>query len=250
MRASEQHPDRNRKRVAIVDDDDLFRESLGLNLEDEGFDVVDFCNGQRALEHFLTGGDVDAVLLDWRMPVMDGLTFLHRLRKADVPVPVLFLTQFDDDAFQETALRWGAVDFIDKSRSLSIILKRLRLVTDGLKLTSAGPHGNGRSVRRGKLELRLDARKALWDGRAVDLSVTEFQIIHLIVTQVDNDVSYDQIYDEIAGDSSSEPQKQNECRVNVRSHIKRIRQKFREVDDDFAGIENYAGFGYRWVDED
>ena len=89
--------------------------------------------GESALRHFDSGGAADAILLDWRMPGVDGLGVLRQLRTRDVQVPVIFLTVLSDEISEEAALRWGAVDFIEKSRSLSIILQRLRLITDGAK---------------------------------------------------------------------------------------------------------------------
>ena len=108
-------------RVVIVDDDDLFRESLGLNLAEEGYDVVDFPDGESVLTFFDEGNPADAVLLDWRMPGLDGLGVLRRLRETKVETPVIFLTMLSDEIYEEAALKWGAVDFIDKSRRLQII---------------------------------------------------------------------------------------------------------------------------------
>jgi two-component system response regulator ChvI len=114
--------------LVLIDDDDLFRESLGLNLIDEGYEVTSFSNGAAALEHFDAGGIADVVLLDWRMPGMNGLEVLRRLRGAGNSTPVVFLTVLHDDIYEDVALEGGAVDFIDKSRRLSVLLKRLRLI--------------------------------------------------------------------------------------------------------------------------
>ncbi|MGH6933563.1 MAG: response regulator transcription factor [Dongiaceae bacterium] len=244
------------KRIAIVDDDALFRESLGLNLVESGYDVDDFGDGESALSHFAHGGNADAILLDWRMPGVDGLAVLRRLRAQDVQVPVIFLTVLSDEIYEEAALRWGAVDFIEKSRSLSIILQRLRLITDGPKRgdgtrRNTSPDGvadTPPTYTRGHLELRLDINRAYYDGNRIDLTLTEFQIVKLLVTAGDTDVSYRQIYDLVRGKDFVAGYGEDGYRVNVRSFIKRIRQKFRDVDDSFASIENYPGFGYRWVD--
>jgi two-component system response regulator ChvI len=237
-----------RRRVAIVDDDDLFRESLGLNLSEEGYEVVEFANGQDALDHFVAGRGADAVLLDWRMPVMDGLATLRRLREAEIAVPVVFLTVLSDDIYEEVALQWGAVDFIDKSRSLSIILKRLRLITDGNKLPASEASTPGNVFQRGPLELRIDSHRAFWRGARVDLTLTEFNIVRQLAIRVDQDLSYRQIYDVVHGKGFVSGHGPDGFRGNVRSFIKRIRQKFRDVDEGFRQIENYPGFGYRWVD--
>ena len=238
-------------RVVIVDDDDLFRESLGLNLAEEGFEVVDFPNGESVLEFFEQGNPADAVLLDWRMPGMDGLGVLRRLRETRVETPVIFLTMLSDEIYEEAALKWGAVDFIDKSRRLPIILGRLRLITDGAKLVAAGGQpgsdaDDAGTIRRGPLELRLEIHRAYWTGKQVDLTLSEFGIIRFMVTQAGRDVTYRQIYDIVRGKDFVAGFGAEGYRANVRSFIKRIRKKFRDVDPEFDRIDNYPGFGYRW----
>ncbi len=242
-------------RVVIVDDDDLFRESLGLNLAEEGYDVVDFPNGESVLAYFEEGNPADAVLLDWRMPGLDGLGVLRRLRETRVETPVVFLTMLSDEIYEEAALKWGAVDFIDKSRRLPIILGRLKLITDGAKaMVAPGTQGAGEidaagNVRRGPLELRLGIHRAYWKERQVDLTLSEFAIIRFMVTQSGRDVTYRQIYDIVRGKDFVAGFGTDGYRANVRSFIKRIRKKFRDVDVEFDRIDNYPGFGYRWRDE-
>src|SRR5215468_11741687 len=111
--------------LLLVDDDDLFRESLTLNLIDEGYQVTSFANGRDALAYLEAGGAADVVLLDWRMPNLTGIEVLRRLRRAGITIPVIFLTVLSDDIYEEAALEGGAVDFIDKSRRLPILLRRL-----------------------------------------------------------------------------------------------------------------------------
>src|SRR3954464_2124891 len=120
-------------RVPLVDDDDLFRESLGMNLSDEGFEVVPFDRGHAALDYFADGGEADLILLDWRMPRMDGIETLRQLRARNIEVPVIFLTVLSDQIYEETALTGGALDFVEKSRSLPILLKRMQLMVRGRK---------------------------------------------------------------------------------------------------------------------
>jgi two-component system response regulator ChvI len=240
-------------RIAIVDDDDLFRESLGLNLAEEGYEVVDFPNGESALEFLLSGEAVDAVLLDWRMPGLDGLGVLRRLREARNEVPVIFLTMLSDEIYEEAALKWGAVDFIDKSRRLPIILGRLKIIAEGAKASaSAGRQtdADGAEVaRRGPLELRDDISRAYWRGGQVDLTLSEYAIVQYMAFESEGDVTYRQIYDVVRGKDFAAGHGSDGFRANVRSFIKRIRKKFRDVDPDFDRIDNYAGFGYRWLDE-
>jgi two-component system response regulator ChvI len=239
------------KRVVIVDDDDLFRESLGLNLAEEGFEVVDFPDGESALDYFQSGETADAVLLDWRMPGIDGLGVLQALREARNETPIVFLTMLGEEIYEEAALKWGAVDFIDKSRRLSIILKRLKLITDGPKIQSSGElEGSDTPVlRNGPLELRIDIKRAFWNGQQIDLTLTEFAIVHYMASRPGADVTYRQIYDLVRGKDFVAGYGPDGYRSNVRSFIKRIRKKFRDVDPDFDHVENYPGFGYRWRDE-
>src|SRR5712691_2785836 len=117
--------------LLLVDDDDLFRESLGLNLIDEGYEITSFGNGSDALSYFESGGTADVALLDWRMPNLTGLEVLRRMRRSGITIPVIFLTVLSDDIYEEAALAGGAVDFIDKARRLPILLKRLQLIAEG-----------------------------------------------------------------------------------------------------------------------
>ena len=238
-------------RVILVDDDDVFRESLGLNLSEEGFDVIDFDNGSDVLSYLLNKPSMDPILLDWRMPGLDGLAVLRRLREARMDNPVIFLTMLSDEIYEEAALRWGAVDFIDKSRRLPIILQRLRLIAEGTKGISTSQEddklsGNSSSSRVGDLEIREDIMRAYWKGEQLDLTLTEFAIVCFLATGIGNDVSYRQIYDLVHGKDFVAGYGTDGYKANVRSFIKRIRKKFREIDDEFEHIENYPGFGYRW----
>jgi two-component system, OmpR family, response regulator ChvI len=243
------------QRVVIVDDDDLFRESLGLNLAEEGYDVIDFPSGETALNFLLGGENADAVLLDWRMPGLDGPSVLRRLRDARVQVPVIFLTMLSDEIYEEAALKWGAVDFIDKSRRLPIILGRLKIITEGAKPIALSADsavvedGHGAVLRRGPLELRQDIHRAFWRGDQVDLTLSEFGIVRFLVTKSGGDVTYRQIYDMVRGKDFLAGYGAEGYRANVRSFIKRIRKKFRDVDAEFDRIDNYPGFGYRWRDD-
>ncbi len=237
-------------RVVIVDDDDMFRESLGLNLSEEGFEVVDFNNGEEALDFLLDASDPDAILLDWRMPGIDGLGVLRRLRESRNDVPVIFLTVLSDQIYEEAALKFGAVDFIEKSRRLSIIVQRLKLITAGSKGSQIqtreedSEHG---TLRRGNLELNGDIKRAYWKSKQVDLTLTEYAIVHYMAEQPGRDVTYRQIYDLVRGKDFVAGYGAEGYRANVRAFIKRIRKKFRDVDDGFDEIENYPGFGYRWA---
>jgi two-component system, OmpR family, response regulator ChvI len=232
--------------LLLVDDDESFRESLGLNLIDEGYQVISVPSGQDALGFFEDGGSVDVVLLDWRMPNLSGLEVLRQMRRAGVTTPVIFLTALSDDIHEEAALEGGAVDFIDKSRRLPILLKRIELIADGVRPNADADAQRAASVRIGSLELRLDVNRALWAGQTIDLTLTEFKIVTLLAEKAGQDIGYRQIYDLVHGKDFIAGHGAEGYRSNVRTFIKRIRKKFRDSDPGFDHIENYAGFGYRW----
>jgi len=237
------------RKVAVVDDDVLFRESLCQNLIDSDFNVVDFGDGESALGYLLPGNPADLVLLDWKMPGMNGIEVLRRLRTAGCPVPVIFLTALSDQIFEEAALQGGAIDFVEKSRSFGILRKRidLSLAKPGIVREADSGSGDQDSVfRQGPLELKLDTNRAYWRGRQLEISLTEFKILQLLSTRAGKDVSYRAIYDVVHGTGFVAGPGTDGYRTNVRAFIKRIRQRFREIDERFEHIENYPGFGYRW----
>ncbi len=235
--------------LLLVDDDDLFRESLGLNLIDEGYEVTSFANGRDVLTYLDQGGGADVMLLDWRMPNLTGLDVLRQVRAAGTTIPVIFLTALSDDIYEEAALESGAVDFIDKSRRLPILLKRLQLIAEGGRPSSEPEPGRASTLQLGRLALRFDISRAVWAGRIVDLTLTEFKILTLLAEKAGQDVGYREIYDLVHGKNFIAGHGSEGYRANVRTFIKRIRKKFRDVDSAFDHIENYAGFGYRWTAE-
>src|SRR6516162_663372 len=234
--------------LLLVDDDDLFRESLGLNLVDEGYEVTSFDNGREALA-YLNGGSADIMLLDWRMPNLSGIDVLRRMRSTGITIPVIFLTVLSDDLHEEAALEGGAVDFIDKARRLPILLKRLQLIAEGGRSAPEPEPARAPPLRLGRLMLRFDTNRALWAGRAVDLTSTEFRIVTLLAEKAGSDIGYREIYDLVHGRDFVAGEGSGGYRANVRTFIKRIRKKFRDFDPGFDHIENYASFGYRWTAE-
>src|SRR6516165_2627896 len=178
--------------LLLVDDDDLFRESLGLNLIDEGYSVTSFDNGREALAFLEGGGTADVVLLDWRMPQLTGIDVLRCIRRSGFAIPVIFLTVLSDDIYEEAALTGGAVDFIDKSRRLPILIRRLQLIAEGVRPAAEPvlePAASAPApLRVGRLELRFDTSRALWAGRPVDLTLTEFKILALLAERAGQDV--------------------------------------------------------------
>lgn len=235
--------------ILLVDDDDLFRESLGLNLIDEGYELTSFAGGREVLSYLGRGGAGDVMLLDWRMPELTGLDVLRRMRRGGNAMPVIFLTVLSDEVYEEAALEGGAVDFIDKSRRLSILLKRLQRIAEGASPASSAPLPQAKEILRqiGGLELRFDVNRAIWGNGAIDLTLTEFKIVALLATRAGQDIGYREIYDLVHGKNFIAGHGEDGYRANVRTFIKRIRKKFRDGDPGFDRIENYAGFGYRWI---
>ena len=235
--------------IVLVDDDELFRKALELKLTAAGYEVTSFPGGSAALGHFASGGHADVVLLDWRMPGMNGLEVLRSLRRSGNTTPVIFLTVLSEDIYEEAALEGGAVDFIDKSRRLSILVKRLRLIAEGAR---PGPEADGRPagdvLHLGNLELRFDSNRASWAGAPIDVTLTEFKIVALLALRIGEDVPYREIYDVVHGKDFAAGYGDEGYRVNVRTFIKRIRKKLREIDPEFEHIQNNPGAGYRWLD--
>src|SRR6202007_2399459 len=137
-------------------------------------DVASVEGGEAALDQLAKPEEVDAVLLDWRMPGLDGLGVWRMMRERNHHMPVLFLTALTDSVYEEAALALGAVDFISKARSLSVILQRLSLIVEGRKRF---PNAGSEPLIRGKLELRPPIGRAFWDGHRVELTLTEFTIL-------------------------------------------------------------------------
>jgi len=246
------HPEQENGRILIVDDDGLFRESLSRNLSDAGFATTSFGDGVSALRHLTEAGPPDMILLDWKMPGMTGIQVLRQLRDRRVDAPVVFLTVLSDQIYEEAGLLGGAVDFIEKSRSFSILLHRLELILSGRKgrqMAQAAPPP-ATVFEHGDLQLRRDTNRAFWKNIRLELTQTEFQIVDHLVTRAGHDVRYRELYDIVHGEGFVAGDGEIGFRANVRAFIKRIRQKFRDVDSTFTHIQNYPGFGYRWSDAD
>lgn len=234
--------------VLLIDDDALYRESIVPNLEDQQLAVEHFGDGDEALKWLVDGHSCDVVLLDWNMPTISGAEVLKKLRLLGFNLPVVILTAFASEKNEVIALDCGAVDFLDKSRSSSIIARRLRVVAEGAK--GAGPKiAKDEVLELGSLLLNLKVDRAQWKGQAVPLTVVEFNIVRLLASRAGEDVTYREIYDIVRGKEFFAGDGVLGHRTNVRSLIKRIRQKFRQLDDSFSAIENYPAFGYRWVSD-
>lgn len=245
LAGDEQRPQAGRDaRLVLVDDDPLFSEAVSGELQDHGFDVVALGDGPSAIEYFAQGQSADVVVLDWRLPSMSGLDVLTQLRRRGVKVPVVILTGAPAVTYENAALDHGALDFVDKAKGAEILAKRVRLIVESNKLPPAQTHDE--KLVCGELTLRPKISRAYWRGTDVDLTVTEYNIVHRLTQQAGDYVTYRTIYDCVHHAGFIAGNGDDGFRTNVRSSMKRIRNKFRAIDADFSEIENFPAFGYRW----
>lgn len=238
-------PDVERRiRVAFVEDDDDYREAVSSELADYGFDVTTYCDGTALLASLAEGMDAEIIVLDWSLPSVSGIDLLPHLRRNGIALPVVFLTGRSLPAYEKLAFDRGALDFVDKSRGVPILAHRLKLIAHSVKKPAEPELVD--NFHCGRLLLKPRVSRAFWDDVDVNLTTTEFKIVHLLASNVGSYVTYRAVYDcmhyvgFIAGSG------ENGYRTNVRSCIKRIRNKFRAVDPGFGEIDNYQSFGYRW----
>jgi two-component system response regulator ChvI len=211
--------------IALVDDDRHILTSISIALEAEGFKVRSYADGSEALRG-LTVQPADLVVLDIKMPRMDGMELLRRLRE-DSNVPVIFLTSKDDEVDELLRL------LIERIRSL---LRRERSAKEETTTTSEAP------IVRGELVLDPGRHLCTWKGGQVNLTVTEFLILRALAQRPGHVKNRDQLMDAAYGEHIYVDDR------TIDSHIKRLRKKFKEVDDDFAQIETLYGVGYRYRD--
>jgi len=228
--------------IALVDDDRNILSSLSMALEQEGFHVRTYSDGVTALSA-LQATPPSLAILDIKMPRMDGHEVLKRLRQSS-DLPVIFLTSKDDEIDEVVGLSLGADDYITKPFSQRTLLQRVRAVLRRAEARSAPPGAGGsREVMvRGKLVLVRQRHSCTWDGKDVQLTVTEFLILQSlaqrpgIVKSRDNlmDTAYD---DQVYVDDRT-----------IDRHIKLLRKKFKQVDDSFDSIQTLYGVGYKYVE--
>ena len=237
-------------RILFVEDDEFYRENLVAELTERGFVVHSFTDATWFLRSLDSAVEADVIVLEWKLPRTSGVDLLSQLRQRGVSVPVVFLTSHVQQANEKLAFERGAVDFIDKSRGVEILASRLRLVSETGKPT-ADLQAN-KMVACGKLVLSQESSRAYWNGMDVGLTVGEYKIVQLLASNAGSYVTYRAIYDRMTYEGFIAGVGNIGYRTNVRSAIRRIRNKFRKCDPVFVEIENYFGFGYCWdrlVDE-
>jgi two-component system response regulator ChvI len=226
--------------IALVDDDRNILTSVAMTLEQEGFQVRTYTDGEQALQGIIAR-PVDLAVLDIKMPRMDGMELLQRLRTR-TSLPVIFLTSKDEEVDELMGLRLGA--YITKPFSQRLLLERIRAL---LRRNEAGrAEGSGATpagvMIRGELVLDETKHQCTWHAKDIQLTVTEFLLVKALATRPGMVKSRDQLIDAAYGENIYVDDR------TIDSHIKRVRKKFRTVDDDFNAIETLYGIGYRYKD--
>ena len=227
--------------IALVDDDHNILTSVSIALEAEGYRIMTYTDGASALDGFKTSPP-DLAILDIKMPRMDGMELLRRLREKS-EMPVIFLTSKDEEIDELFGLKMGADDYVRKPFSQRLLVERVKMV---LRRVAAKDGENTKAIDTGKvLErglLRMDPERHMctWKSEPVSLTVTEFLILQALASRPGvvksrnalMDVAYD---DQVYVDDRT-----------IDSHIKRLRKKFYAVDNAFDMIETLYGVGYRF----
>ena len=234
-------------RVLLVDDDELYLETMMAELEERGFATRGYLDGPSLFKELDRASEADALLLDWTLPSMSGIDVLAAVRDRGIDVPVAFLTGRALVDYEHIALDRGAVDFIDKMRGADIIAQRLaRMVTGNRRRAPAAAPEPEAPFVCGPLSLWRRNPRIQWRGANVGLTITEYKIISLLVADAGKPITYRAIYDTMHYAGFMAGFGADGYLVNVRSAMKRIRKKFLAPDPAFAEIENFAGVGYCW----
>jgi two-component system, OmpR family, response regulator ChvI len=225
--------------IALVDDDKNILASVTLLLEQEGYHVRAYADPAAALTALSTTPP-DLAILDIKMPRMDGLELLRRLRQT-ADMPVIFLTSKDEEIDELMGLNAGADDYIRKPFSQRLLLERVKAVLRRGEAHKAAPGEQKKeALVRGKLALDPLRHECTWEGRPVRLTVTEFLILQCLAQRPGFVKSRDNLMDAAYDDQVYVDDR------TIDSHIKRLRKKFKLVDDDFDAIETLYGVGYRY----
>lgn len=232
--------------IALVDDDRNILTSVSIALQTEGFVTRVYSDGEVALKAFAENPP-DLAVLDIKMPRMDGLELLRRLREKS-RLPVIFLTSKDDELDEALGLAMGADDYIAKPFSQRLLIARIRAILRRAEPPQPGepgsPEGSTQAVlERGRLAMDPARHKVTWNGENVVLTVTEFLILETLASRPGIVKTRNQLMDAAYQDDIYVDDR------TIDSHIKRLRRKFRQVDKEFDAIETLYGAGYRFADE-
>jgi two-component system response regulator ChvI len=232
--------------IALVDDDRNILTSVSIALQQEGFVTRVYADPQLALKA-IGDNPPDLGVFDIKMPNMDGMELLRRLREFS-SMPVIFLTSKDDELDEALGLAMGADDYISKPFSQRLLLARVRAILRRQELArgeaaAAQDQPEQPLLERGRLVMDPARHKVLWDGKDVTLTVTEFLILEALAQRPGVVKTRNQLLDIAYQDDVYVDDR------TIDSHIKRIRRKFRTVDSDFDAIETLYGVGYRFDEQ-
>ncbi|ETX30878.1 response regulator transcription factor [Roseivivax isoporae] len=231
-------------RIALVDDDRNILTSVSMTLEAEGFEVDTYNDGQQALEAF-NRKLPDMAVFDIKMPRMDGMDLLQRVRQKS-KMPVIFLTSKDDEIDEVLGLRMGADDYVKKPFSQRLLVERIRALLRRQEAVTTGAVGETEETKlmqRGSLTMDPLRHSVTWKGQDVSLTVTEFLLLQALAQRPGFVKSRDQLMDVAYDDQVYVDDR------TIDSHIKRLRKKMRSVDEEFSAIETLYGIGYRYNEE-
>ena len=230
-----------RRTIALVDDDQNILTSVSIALETEGYRVKTYKDGEEALRG-IGQQPVDMAILDIKMPRMDGMELLQNLRQTS-QLPIIFLTSKDDEIDELLGFRMGADDYIKKPFSQRLLIERIRALMRRVEATGDIPTGKQEEkLVRGDLVLDPERHLCTWQGKPVQLTVTEFLLLRALAQYPGHVKNRDQLMDAAYGESIYVDDR------TIDSHIKRLRKKFREIDGEFGEIETLYGVGYRYRD--
>ena len=230
--------------IALIDDDQNILTSVSMLLEEEGFEVQTFTDGLSGLEGVLQG-NFSLVVLDIKMPRMDGMEVLRRLREKS-NIPVIFLTSKEDEIDELCGLRMGADDYIKKPFSPNLLIARIKTLirrAEPVTVSADGSTVADTIIERGALTLNKTRHQCTLNGKPVDLTLTEFLMLYSLVESPGQVKTRDRLIDSAYGANVYIDDR------TVDSHIKRLRRKFKDVDPNFSGIETLYGVGYRFRSE-
>lgn len=230
-------------RIVLVDDDRNILTSVSIALESEGFEVVTFTDGVVALASLLND-EPDLGVFDIKMPRMDGMELLRRLRQKS-EMPVIFLTSKDEEIDEVLGLRMGADDYMRKPFSQRLLIERIKTILrrkEALDTDDADRATEDAAFTRGNLQMDPLRHLVVWKGNAVSLTVTEFLLLQALAKRPGVVKSRDQLMDVAYDDQVYVDDR------TIDSHIKRLRKKLRKHDPDFASIETLYGIGYRFIE--
>lgn len=231
-------------RIALVDDDRNILTSVAITLEAEGYEVETYNDGQAALDAF-SKKLPDMAVLDIKMPRMDGMELLQRLRQK-TSMPVIFLTSKDDEIDEVLGLRMGADDYVKKPFSQRLLVERIRALLrrqDAIAGIDVPVTEDSKVMERGQLRMDPLRHSVSWKGQDVSLTVTEFLLLQALAQRPGFVKSRDQLMDVAYDDQVYVDDR------TIDSHVKRLRKKMRAVDGDFSAIETLYGIGYRYNEE-